>query len=72
MVSLAAEISYRPCDQRTCRVDILLSRCMDFSFHLYTERCKDFDNHLFLKFYKFVNIAQNSFLAFVYILLCGY
>jgi hypothetical protein len=26
MVSLAAEISYRPCDQRTCRVDILLSR----------------------------------------------
>ena len=45
---------------------------MDFSFHLYTERCKGFDNHLFLKFYKFVNLVQNSFLSLVYILLRGF
>ena len=50
MVSLAAEISYRPCDQRTCRVDILLSSYLEllFSLHLYRGRSLVFNNRFLL------------------------
>lgn len=50
MVSLAAEILYRPCDQRTCRVDILLSSYLEllFSLHLYRGRSLVFNNRFLL------------------------
>ena len=52
MVHLAAEISYRPCDQRTCRVDILLSSYLEllFSLHLYRGRSLVFNNRFLLRF----------------------
>ena len=50
VVSLAAEISYQPCDQRTCRVDILLSSYLEllFSLHLYRGRSLVFNNRFLL------------------------
>ena len=59
MVSLAAEISYRPCDQRTYRVDILLSSYLEllFSLHLYRGRSLVFNNRFLLQFQKFVKFA---------------
>ena len=73
MVSLAAEISYRPCDQRTCRVDILLSSYLEllFSLHLYRGRSLVFNNRFLLQFQKFVKLAQNPTFLFVNVLLSG-
>ena len=71
MVSLAAEISYRPCDQRTCRVDILLSSYLEllFSLHLYRGKSLVFNNRFLLRFQKFVKLAQNPTFLFVNVLL---
>ena len=73
MVSLAAEILYRPCDQRPCRVDILLSSYLEllFSLHLYRGRSLVFNNRFLLWFQKFVKLAQNPTFLFVNILLSG-
>ena len=73
MVSLAAEISYRTCDQRTCRVDILLSSYLEllFSLHLYRGRSLVFNNRFLLRFQKFVKLAQNPTFLFVNVLLSG-